>query len=308
MIDHPRRRAGGAETPHSVLQTDVANGIAGDTDHMQASNLSVGYGTHIVVNDIDLDIRPGSVGAIIGPNGCGKSTLLRALARLLKTGNGAVLLNGQDIARMPTKLVATKVGLLPQSSIAPEGITVNDLVSRGRYPYHRFSGTWSAEDQSAVDHALQVTGMTALAGRPVDELSGGQRQRAWIALTLAQQTGILLLDEPTTYLDVAYQLEVLDLLSDLNITEGTTIVMVLHDVNLAARYADWILAMHEGRCEALGAPSEILTEGLVQQVFGIHAAMIADPVSGLPMMIADRGHSLQERRQRHSPHREDEPR
>lgn len=209
---------------------------------------------------------------------------------------------------MPTKLVATKVGLLPQSSIAPEGITVNDLVSRGRYPYHRFSGTWSAEDQSAVDHALQVTGMTALAGRPVDELSGGQRQRAWIALTLAQQTGILLLDEPTTYLDVAYQLEVLDLLSDLNITEGTTIVMVLHDVNLAARYADWILAMHEGRCEALGAPSEILTEGLVQQVFGIHAAMIADPVSGLPMMIADRGHSLQERRQRHSPHREEEPR
>jgi iron complex transport system ATP-binding protein len=196
---------------------------------------------------------------------------------LLKTRNGAVLLNGQDIARMPTKLVATKVGLLPQSSIAPEGITVNDLVSRGRYPYHRFSGTWSAEDQSAVDHALQVTGMTALADRPVDELSGGQRQRAWIALTLAQQTGILLLDEPTTYLDVAYQLEVLDLLSDLNITEGTTIVMVLHDVNLAARYADWILAMHEGRCEALGAPSEILTEGLVQQVFGIHAAMIADP-------------------------------
>lgn len=267
-----------------------------NSDHMHAKHVSLAYGAHLVVNDIDLDIKPGSIGAIIGPNGCGKSTFLRALARLLKTQKGTVLLNGSDIASMPTKKVATKVGLLPQSSIAPEGITVSDLVSRGRYPYHRFGTSWSQDDQRAVDHALHATGMADFADRAVDELSGGQRQRAWIALTLAQQTGILLLDEPTTYLDVAYQLEVLDLLCDLNTSEGTTIVMVLHDVNLAARYADWLLAMRDGQRAALGAPSAILTQSLIQEVFGIHAAVLEDPVSGTPMMIADQSHSLKGRR------------
>jgi iron complex transport system ATP-binding protein len=265
---------------------------------MQARHVSLGYGAHLVVNDIDLDISPGTIGAIIGPNGCGKSTFLRALARLLKTKEGTVLLNGSDIASMPTKAVATKVGLLPQSSVAPEGITVSDLVSRGRYPYHRFGASWSESDQNAVDHALEVTGMTDFADRAVDELSGGQRQRAWIALTLAQQTGILLLDEPTTYLDVSYQLEVLDLLCDLNANEGTTIVMVLHDVNLAARYADWILAMCDGRSEALGAPDQILTQTLIQQVFGVQATIIKDPVAGTPMMIAGQNHCLHNRRPR----------
>ncbi|MCI1660822.1 ABC transporter ATP-binding protein [Bifidobacterium psychraerophilum] len=285
--------------------TPAATGRPGPTSsitrdpHLETTGLSVGYGEHLVINNIDLDIPVGTIGAIIGPNGCGKSTFLRALARLLKPVNGTVLLNGADIASMPTKRVATQVGLLPQSSIAPEGITVSDLVSRGRYPYHRFGSAWNAEDQTAVDHALRATGMEGFADRPVDELSGGQRQRAWIALTLAQQTGIVLLDEPTTFLDVSYQLEVLDLLSDLNASEGTTIVMVLHDVNLAARYADWMLALCDGHQEALGTPYEILTEELVHRVFGVEATIVDDPASGMPMMIADRRHSLRARRALH---------
>jgi iron complex transport system ATP-binding protein len=221
----------------------------------------------------------------VGANACGKSTLLRSMSRLLSPRAGQVLLDGRAVHRMPAKELARTLGLLPQSPIAPEGITVADLVGRGRHPHQGVFTRWRREDDAAVAAALEATQTTALAERAVDELSGGQRQRVWIAMALAQQTDLLLLDEPTTFLDVAHQVEVLDLLTDLNRTRGTTIVMVLHDLNLAARYADSLVALASGRVHAVGTPAEVLTEEHVRAVFGLDCQVIPDPTSGKPLML-----------------------
>ena len=221
----------------------------------------------------------------MGANACGKSTLLRSMSRLLSPRAGQVLLDGRAVHRMPAKELARTLGLLPQSPIAPEGITVADLVGRGRHPHQGIFSRWSREDDAAVAAALEATRTTALAERPVDELSGGQRQRVWIAMALAQQTDLLLLDEPTTFLDVSHQIEVLDLLTDLNRARGTTIVMVLHDLNMAARYADHLVALTDGRVHAAGPPADVLTEANVQAVFGLECRVIVDPTSGAPLML-----------------------
>ncbi|QFQ31157.2 ATP-binding cassette domain-containing protein [Janibacter melonis] len=249
-------------------------------------DLTVGYpGAPAVITGLDLAVPTGAMTAIVGPNACGKSTLLRSMSRLLGPRAGHVLLDGREVHRTPAKQLARELGLLPQSPIAPEGITVGDLVSRGRHPHQRALARWSAEDERAVGHALEATGTVELVDRAVDELSGGQRQRVWIAMALAQETGVLLLDEPTTFLDVSHQVEVLDLLTDLNRSRGTTVVMVLHDLNLAARYADHLVALREGGLHACGEPGEILTPELVEAVFGIESSVIVDPVSGKPLMI-----------------------
>ncbi len=256
------------------------------TDHqLSAQGLGLGYGDRTVVTDLDLVVPPGRVTAIVGANACGKSTLLRSMARLLSPREGRVVLDGEDLHRLPTKQVARTLGLLPQAPVAPEGIAVGDLVGRGRQPHQRMFARWSAEDDTAVAAALEATGTTELADRCVDELSGGQRQRVWIAMALAQQTDLLLLDEPTTYLDVAHQVEVLDLLLDLNAAHGTTIVMVLHDLNLAARYADHLIAMADGRVYAAGDPGEVLTAETVRAVFGLECHVLPDPTSGRPMIL-----------------------
>jgi iron complex transport system ATP-binding protein len=221
----------------------------------------------------------------VGANACGKSTLLRSMSRLLSPRAGQVLLDGRAVHRMPAKELARTLGLLPQSPIAPEGITVADLVGRGRHPHQGIFSRWTREDDAAVAAALEATQTTALADRAVDELSGGQRQRVWIAMALAQQTDLLLLDEPTTFLDVAHQVEVLDLLTDLNRTRGTTIVMVLHDLNLAGRYADQLVALASGRVHAVGTPEDVLTAENVRAVFGLDCQVIADPTSGKPLML-----------------------
>lgn len=268
---------GDASVPHG-------GGSAGPTS-LRVSGLELGYGTRTVVRDLSLEFPAGRITAIVGANACGKSTLLRATSRLLRPARGTVLLDGADIHRMPTKQLARRLGLLPQSPIAPEGITVVDLVGRGRHPHRSAFSRWSQEDDRAVAEALAATDITHLADRSVDELSGGQRQRVWIAMALAQETDVLLLDEPTTYLDVSHQIEVLDLLADLNAARGTTIVMVLHDLNLAARYADHLVAMAAGRLHAAGAPAEVLTEECVQEVFGLASRIARDPVSGTPLVV-----------------------
>ncbi|HIW90508.1 MAG TPA: ABC transporter ATP-binding protein [Candidatus Corynebacterium avicola] len=252
---------------------------------MSAEGLSLGYGDHPVITGIDLDVLPGKVTGIIGANACGKSTLLKSMSRLLKPSAGSVLLDGRSVHSMPAKQLAQTLGLLPQAPIAPEGITVADLVGRGRHPHQGILSRWSTADDEAVAFALDTTGTAALADRSVDELSGGQRQRVWIAMALAQQTDLLLLDEPTTYLDVAHQVEVLDLLTDLNETSGITIAMVLHDLNLAARYCDQIVMIADGKVEAMGVPSEIFTEERVEKVFGLKSQIIPDPVSGTPLVL-----------------------
>lgn len=247
--------------------------------------LQVGYHERIVIESLDLVIPPNRLTAIVGPNACGKSTLLRALSRLITPRHGRVLLDGEEVHRMPAKALARKLGLLPQSPIAPEGITVGDLVGRGRHPHQSIWSRWSHDDDLAVAAALEATDTVDLVDRPVDELSGGQRQRVWIAMALAQQTDVLLLDEPTTFLDVSHQIEVLDLLTDLNRSRGTTIVMVLHDLNIAARYADHLIAMAGGRLRAVGAPGTVLTPEIVRDVFGLDSEVIVDPVSGKPLML-----------------------
>ena len=247
--------------------------------------LSLGYGDRTVIENLDLLVPPGLVTAIVGANACGKSTLLRSMSRLLAPRTGHVLLDGTDVHRIPAKQLARTLGLLPQSPIAPEGITVADLVGRGRHPHQGMFARWSTADDIAVADALDATDTAALADRSVDELSGGQRQRVWIAMALAQQTDLLLLDEPTTFLDVSHQIEVLDLLTDLNHSRGTTIVMVLHDLNLAARYADHLIALADGRLHAAGSPSDVLTEETVRAVFGLDNQVIIDPTSGKPLML-----------------------
>jgi iron complex transport system ATP-binding protein len=238
-----------------------------------------------VIEDLDLVVPSGAITAIVGANACGKSTLLRSMSRLLSPRAGQVLLDGRAVHRMPAKELARTLGLLPQSPIAPEGITVADLVGRGRHPHQGIFTRWSREDDAAVAAALEATQTTALAERPVDELSGGQRQRVWIAMALAQETDVLLLDEPTTFLDVSHQIEVLDLLTDLNRARGTTVVMVLHDLNMAARYDDHLVALTAGRVHAAGAPEDVLTEPNVRAVFGLDCRVIVDPTSGAPLML-----------------------
>lgn len=255
------------------------------THFLQAQDLTLAYDERTVVEDLTLTIPSGKVTMIVGANACGKSTLLRGLARLLKPRSGSVLLDGKSIHSVPTRQVATMLGLLPQTPVAPDGITVADLVGRGRYPHQGWFRQWSKDDDAAVAAALAATDTLELAGRSVDELSGGQRQRVWIAMALAQETDILLLDEPTTFLDVSHQVEVLDLLTDLNHRAGTTIAIVLHDLNLAARYADHLIAMKNGRIAATGAPGEVVTEAMVQDVFGMDSRVIADPISGTPMIV-----------------------
>ena len=264
------------------------------THALVVEDVVLGYGDRIVIDGLDLVVQPGRITAIVGPNACGKSTLLRSVSRLLRPRAGHVLLDGRSVHRMPAKELARTLGLLPQSPIAPEGITVADLVGRGRHPHQGMLSRWSAEDDLAVAEALEVTGTVELADRPVDGLSGGQRQRVWIAMALAQQTDLLLLDEPTTFLDVRHQVEVLDLLTDMNRTRGTTTVMVLHDLNMAARYADHLVAMVDGRVHAAGPPGEVLTEECVRTVFGLDSRVIVDPTSGTPLMLPIGRHHVQQ--------------
>jgi len=252
---------------------------------LRAEHLRLAYERLEVVADLSVTIPPARITTIVGANACGKSTLLRGLARLLKPAGGTVQLDGRSIHELPTKELAVRLGILPQTPIAPEGITVADLVARGRYPHQTWIRQWSAADQQAVADALEATDTLALAERPVDELSGGQRQRVWIAMALAQGTEIMLLDEPTTFLDVTHQVEVLDLLVDLNRRDGRTIVLVLHDLNQACRYAHHLIAMRGGAIVAEGRPSEIVTRALVQQVFELRCQIAPDPVSGTPMVI-----------------------
>jgi iron complex transport system ATP-binding protein len=259
---------------------------------LTASEVTLAYGDRTVTEALSLTIAPGKVTAIVGANGCGKSTLLRALARLLKPRSGSVLLDGSALSSRSTRDVARIIGLLPQGPTAPEGIVVADLVARGRYPHQRALSRWNAADQAAVAGALEATGITDLADRSVDELSGGQRQRVWIAMALAQETDILLLDEPTTFLDVAHQIEVLDLLCDLNRERGTTVVMVLHDLNLAARYADELVAVRAGQVHAVGSPSDVVSAELVEEVFGLRSTVIDDPLTGKPLVLPHGRHHV----------------
>jgi iron complex transport system ATP-binding protein len=249
----------------------------------------------VIAHRLDVDVPDGLVTAVVGANACGKSTLLRALARLLKPHAGAVLLDGHDIHSLKTRAVARRLGLLPQSPVAPDGIKVGDLVARGRAPHQRLFQQWSEADEYAVLAALAATKVADLAERAVDELSGGQRQRVWIAMALAQDTPILLLDEPTTFLDIAHQIEVLDLVADLNQRNGTTVVMVLHDLNQACRYAHHVIAMHEGSIAAAGPPAEVITADLVRHVFGLECLVIEDPASHTPLVVPAARHAARAR-------------
>jgi iron complex transport system ATP-binding protein len=252
---------------------------------LQARGLAVAYDDAVVLEGLDLAIARARVTAIVGANGCGKSTLVRALARLIAPRAGTVLLDGRAIQQLPARDVARRLGMLPQSPVAPENLTVEDLVARGRYPHQGLFRQWSPNDEAAVEQALAATGTTALRDRPVDQLSGGQRQRAWIAMTLAQETELLLLDEPTTFLDLAHQIEVLDLLDGLVAERGRTVVMVLHDLNQACRYADLLVAVRDGRVHAAGAPNDIVDASFVAEVFGVDAQILDDPVTGTPLCL-----------------------
>ncbi|PLZ95804.1 cobalamin/Fe(3+)-siderophore ABC transporter ATP-binding protein [Fischerella thermalis CCMEE 5268] len=252
---------------------------------LSTKSLSLAYDGVPIIRDLNLAIPSGQISVLVGANGCGKSTLLRGLARLLKPRGGTVYLDGESIFKLSTKEVAQQLGILPQGPVAPEGLTVRDLVAQGRYPYQNWLQQWSAKDEKIVQQALEITNLLDLAERELDTLSGGQRQRAWIAMALAQDTDILLLDEPTTFLDLAHQIEVLDLLYELHQTQGRTIVMVLHDLNHACRYADYLVAVKDGRIFTAGEPKQVMTEEMVQEVFGLECRVVNDPVVGTPMCV-----------------------
>ncbi|MDF2958845.1 MAG: yusV [Paenibacillus sp.] len=254
-------------------------------DTLSAQQLSLVYGSTTIIERLNLSIPKGKISILIGSNGCGKSTLLRSFARLLHPAQGAVLLNGRNIAQMSTKDVARQMAVLPQGPVLPEGLTVLQLVRLGRYPYQSLFQQWSEEDERQVTKALQATHLEDLKERDVDSLSGGQRQRAWVAMTLAQDTGVLLLDEPTTYLDLAHQVEILDLLYDLNQQEQRTIVMVLHDLNLACRYAHHIVAVNNKGIHSQGLPEDIVTKSMIREVFGMECEIGTDLLFGTPVCI-----------------------
>nr|WP_246180008.1 ABC transporter ATP-binding protein [Kocuria coralli] len=256
-----------------------------EVTRLTSHHVELAYGEKVVCSDVSIEIPDGEFTVIVGPNACGKSTLLKSLTRLIKPSKGSVVLDGRALHEMPTRAVAKQVGLLPQGPVAPDGIRVIDLVSRGRYPHQSLLKPWSPEDEATVAAAMEATGVRSLSGRLVDELSGGQRQRVWMAVALAQDTPILLLDEPTTFLDVSYQIDLLELCRNLNRTRSHTLVAVLHDLNQAARYADHIIAMKDGEVIATGTPHDVITEELVSTVFGVNARIIDDPESGSPLMI-----------------------
>ncbi|MEU5498107.1 ABC transporter ATP-binding protein [Streptomyces griseofuscus] len=254
-------------------------------NRLSAEHVTLAYDQRVIAEQLSVEIPDHSFTVIVGPNACGKSTLLRALSRMLKPSQGKVLLDGQAIGSLPAKQVARTLGLLPQSAVAPEGITVADLVGRGRYPHQGLLRQWSTEDERVVQESMRQTGVAELAERYVDELSGGQRQRVWIAMALAQQTPLLLLDEPTTYLDIQHQIDVLDLCAELHETQGRTLVAVLHDLNHAARYATHLVALRGGEVIAEGAPNDIVTAELVERVFGLKCQVIEDPETGTPLVV-----------------------
>jgi iron complex transport system ATP-binding protein len=267
----------------------MSEAAIGTRPRLAARGLSLGYDDRTVVDSLDVDILDGRVTAIIGANACGKSTLLRGLARLLRPQAGEVLLDGTPILDRDSREVARVLGLLPQNPVAPDGITVGDLVGRGRHPHQGWFRAWSDRDEEAVAAALAATDTEALVRRPLRELSGGQRQRVWVAMALAQETDLLLLDEPTTFLDIAHQVDLLRLLRDLNRSTGRTIVTVLHDLNLACRYSDHLVVMGGGRILAEGAPGEVVTAELVEEAFGLACLVVPDPVAGTPMVVPAAG-------------------
>jgi len=284
----PAGRSAGRSTSTAASPTEGAG------PRLRAEGVTIGYSEHPVSKGLSVEIPDDSFTVIVGPNACGKSTLLRALSRLLKPSEGQVVLDGEAITSYKAKEVARRLGLLPQTSIAPDGITVADLVARGRYPHQKLLRQWSVEDEASVVRALEATQVTALSGRLVDELSGGQRQRVWVSMVLAQETPLLLLDEPTTFLDIAHQIELLELFGDLN-RRGHTLVAVLHDLNHACRYATHLIAMKDGAVVAQGRPEEIITAELVEEVFGLRCMIIEDPVSKTPLVIPlGRPHSAEE--------------
>jgi iron complex transport system ATP-binding protein len=273
------------KSPATPAHEPVTRGSDPASDaRLSVESATIGYDRRVITRELSVSIPDRSFTVVVGPNACGKSTLLRGLSRLLKPSTGRVVLDGSDIHSYRTREVARRIGLLPQTSVAPDGITVAELVARGRYPYQRLFRQWTEADEEAVLAAMDATAVTDLSGRLVDELSGGQRQRVWVAMVLAQQTGILLLDEPTTFLDISYQIELLELFTDLN-QAGRTLVAVLHDLNHAARYGTHLIAMKDGGVVAQGAPSEIVTAELVEQVFGLRCLVVPDPVSGTPSVV-----------------------
>ncbi|WP_442480611.1 ABC transporter ATP-binding protein [Streptomyces kutzneri] len=274
-------------TSGGVVAASQIAGIESDgaeAARLAARGVTVGYGSRVVIDDLHVAIPPRVITTIIGSNGCGKSTLLRTLSRLLKPTSGSVVLDGEDIGRLRTRDVAKKLGLLPQAPVAPEGLTVADLVARGRHPHQSWLRQWSSDDADVVARALAMTGVSDLADRPVDALSGGQRQRVWISMTLAQGTDLLLLDEPTTYLDLAHAIDVLDLVDDLH-ESGCTVVLVLHDLNLATRYSDNLIVMKAGSILAQGHPRDVITAELLYEAFGLRAKVIDDPVGDRPLIV-----------------------
>jgi iron complex transport system ATP-binding protein len=277
-----------AATPAATDQAATASQVSAtrvSANRLAAHGLGLRYGDRTIVDGLDLELPGGAVTAIVGPNACGKSTLLRGLVRLLDPAAGTVTLDGADIHRMPARTLAKRMGLLPQQPVTPEAVTVEALVRLGRYPHQRMLSPWSKADQAAVEDALERTGTAELRDRQVDRLSGGQRQRVWIALALAQETDLLLLDEPTTFLDLRHQLDVLDLVADLHAEAGRTVVMVLHDLGQAARYADHLVVLKDGRLAAAGPPAEVLTAELVEAVFGVPCLVVPDPETGTPLVV-----------------------
>ncbi|MGP9586722.1 ABC transporter ATP-binding protein [Micrococcaceae sp. AOP34-BR2-30] len=273
-----------APADHKPKLPHEATSATANQARLRVTDATIGYDKRVISRELSVSIPDKSFTVIVGPNACGKSTLLRGLSRLLKPTEGEVVLDGADIHSFKAKEVARRLGLLPQTSIAPDGITVADLVARGRYPYQKLIRQWTEDDEHAVASAMAATNVTGLSARLVDELSGGQRQRVWVAMALAQETGILLLDEPTTFLDITHQIELLELFTDLN-HAGRTMVAVLHDLNHAARYGTHLIAMKDGKVIAEGEPARIVTAELVEEVFGLKCLVVPDPISGTPSVV-----------------------